>query len=320
MRANVKRASADNVAIMVRHTSAEKTYGVWSKNEFAIGKHVGPAFWKDLKKGPASSFGEMAVSVVGDTLTLYVDGMLTHTTRDTDCDRGGIALKAVAGSGFFKDVEIRILDSVENAAAVSPSTTITEQPTQTAIASLPKEVKIVNSIGMTLVRIPAGSFEMGSPATETGRGNDEQQHEVTLTKPYYIGAYEVTQVEYQQVMNTNPSAFKFSDRHPVEQINWPQAVAFCRDLSARAAEKSAGRVYRLPTEAEWEYACRAGTTTPFSDPTRTTQHRRVDRAYLPETVAVGLGQPNRWGLYDMHGLLWEWCADRYGPYTIEPQG
>jgi formylglycine-generating enzyme required for sulfatase activity len=120
-----------------------------------------------------------------------------------------------------------------------------------------------------LVLIPAGDFVMGSPPGEAQRGLDEgPQHRVTITEPYLLGLFPVTQAEYEAVMAANPARFKKRQgggpKHPVEQVSWEDAMEFCRRLSAQRVEKEAGRVYTLPTEAEWEYACRAGTMTPFS--------------------------------------------------------
>lgn len=129
---------------------------------------------------------------------------------------------------------------------------------------------ITNSIGMKLVPIPAGTFLMGSPKEEKDRGYFELQHEVTLTKNFFLGMTQVTQAQYQKVMGENPSRFqgeevsgRDSSEFPVEQVSWKDAVKFCKKLSAMADEKKAGRVYRLPTEAEWEYACRAGSSTAY---------------------------------------------------------
>ena len=119
-----------------------------------------------------------------------------------------------------------------------------------------------NTIGMKLRLIPAGEFMMGSPGTESDRSDNETQHGVSITKPFYLGVTEVTQEQYQKVMGTNPSQFK-GPQNPVEKVRWADAVEFCRKLSAMSAEKTAGHVYRLPTEAEWEYACRSGTTTAY---------------------------------------------------------
>jgi formylglycine-generating enzyme required for sulfatase activity len=189
------------------------------------------------------------------------------------------------------------------------------------LAQPPKE--ITNSIGMKLVLIPKGTFMMGSPESEEGRQKDETQHEVTISKDYYLGVYEVTQSEYQQVMNKNPSNFQGekikgdSSPHPVDQVSWNDAVEFCKRLSGLPEEKKAGRVYRLPTEAEWEYACRAGSTTAYSF--GESSQSLGDYAWFSNnsddrTHPVGQKKPNAWGLYDMHGNVWEWCSDWYGQY------
>ena len=164
-----------------------------------------------------------------------------------------------------------------------------------------------DSIGMEFKLIPAGTFTMG----EKNKARD-----VTLTKPFKMGVHEVTQAQYEQVMKNNPSSFKGAE-NPVEQVSWEDAVEFCRKLSELSAEKAAGNVYRLPTEAQWEYACRAGTTTQFSF--GDDESDLGDYAWYRENSAskahpVGGKQPNAWGLYDMHGNVWEWCQDWYDDY------
>jgi formylglycine-generating enzyme required for sulfatase activity len=188
--------------------------------------------------------------------------------------------------------------------------------------------EITNSIGMKLVLIPAGKFVMGSPAGEAERDANEVQHEVAITRPFYLGAYPVTQGQFQKVMGGNPSFFQprngGSPDHPVEQVRWVGAHEFCRRLSELPEEKKAGRVYRLPSEAEWEYACRAGTTTPFNlgDALSSKQanfngnfpYGGAERGpFLQRTAKVGSYPPNAWGLYDMHGNVYEWCQDWYDP-------
>ena len=188
--------------------------------------------------------------------------------------------------------------------------------------------RLFNSLGMQLALLPAGTFLMGAPAEESGHfPNETPQHEVTLSRPFYLGLYPVTQQDYLTVMDANPSHFTAhyggAPNHPVEEVTWEDAVAFCKQLSALPGERAAGRVYRLPTEAEWEYACRAGTTTAFSfGPTASSTqanfsgHHPYDDAdgpYLQRTSAVGSYLPNAFGLYDMHGNVWEWCADWYQP-------
>ena len=176
----------------------------------------------------------------------------------------------------------------------------------------------VNSIGMKLALIQPGEFMMGGPVTEKGRYFDETRHRVKLTKPFFLGVTEVTQEQYQKVMGTNPSNFKFKrPQNPVERVSWADAVEFCRKLSRMPAEKTAGHVYRLPTEAEWEYACRAGTTTAYGfgdDASRLGDYAWFNGNSDSKTHPVGEKKPNAWGLYDMHGNVWEWCQDRHGNY------
>jgi WD40 repeat protein len=185
-------------------------------------------------------------------------------------------------------------------------------------------VETANSIGMKLRLIPAGEFMMGSPETESGRFDDETQHRVSITKPFYMGVTEVTQEQYQKVMGTNPSKFK-RPQNPVETVSWTEAVEFCRKLRAMPAEKTKGYEYRLPTEAEWEYACRSGTTTAYGfgdDASRLGDYGWFDgnpgsKIAVIQRLAihpVGEKKPNAWGLYDMHGNVIEWCQDRYGAY------
>jgi formylglycine-generating enzyme required for sulfatase activity len=177
----------------------------------------------------------------------------------------------------------------------------------------PGEV-IPGSLGMGFAWCPPGTFLMGSPrgsfwmgrGGEEGRGVDETQHQVTLTKGFYLGVHEVTQAQWQAVMGSNPSHFKGDDL-PVEQVSWVDCHAFCQKLAAR----DGGR-YRLPTEAEWEYACRAGTTTPFHFGQRISTGQANYKGR--KTTPVGSFPANAWGLLDMHGNVWEWCQDWYGPY------
>jgi formylglycine-generating enzyme required for sulfatase activity/tetratricopeptide (TPR) repeat protein len=179
---------------------------------------------------------------------------------------------------------------------------------------------------LKLAYIPAGSFLMGSAPGEWLRDiEDGPQHRVNLSLSFYLGIYPVTQAEWQAIMGTNPSRFAGDDR-PVEQVSWDDSQEFCRKLS-----KLIGRTFRLPTEAEWEYACRAGTTTPFSfgDTITTGQANFNSRwpatgpwpphlgVYRAQTTPVGKFPPNAWGLYDMHGNVWEWCRDKKRPYPAE---
>ncbi|MEA5570735.1 bifunctional serine/threonine-protein kinase/formylglycine-generating enzyme family protein [Calothrix sp. UHCC 0171] len=196
-----------------------------------------------------------------------------------------------------------------------------------------------NGVTLEMVQIPGGTFTMGSPETETGRFDRERespQHQVTVPS-FFMGKYQVTQAQYQAVMSgnffqkiignqNNPSYFK-GEKRPVEQVSWDYAITFCQKLSQKT-----GHTYRLPSEAEWEYACRAGTTTPFyfgeTITTDLANYRGTDWDYegtiyrgnygqapkgehRQETTPVGSFPPNAFGLYDMHGNVWEWCQDSW---------
>jgi formylglycine-generating enzyme required for sulfatase activity len=177
-------------------------------------------------------------------------------------------------------------------------------------------------VPMKLVLIRPGKFMMGSPDSEQGRGPKEgPQHEVTISKPFYMGVTEVTQAQYEVVMGTNPSRFQ-GPMNPVEKVSREDAMAFCRKLSEKT-----GKTVRLPTEAEWEYACRAGTKTRYSfgDSDRTLGDYAWYKGNSEDKPhPVGRKKPNAWGLYDMHGNVWEWCAGWYGNYSggasTDPQG
>ena len=187
-----------------------------------------------------------------------------------------------------------------------------------------------NSIGMKFVWIAPGNFMMGSPKEEKERQDDETQHKVTLTKGFYMGVHLVTQEQWKEVMGNNPSEFKGEKNLPVEQVSWDDCQAFIKKL--REKDK---KLYRLPTEAEWEFACRAGTKTPFhfGDTISTDQANYYGRliygngkkgVYREKTTPVGSFPANAWGLHDMHGNVLQWCQDWYGDYqqkdVVDPQG
>jgi formylglycine-generating enzyme required for sulfatase activity/serine/threonine protein kinase len=277
------------------------------------------------------------------------------------------------------DLETNIVTPAPIIAPFAPDEARLQQKIWADFLDRPIEEK--NSLGMKLVLIPAGNFIMGSPDNELSRQKNEgPMHQVRITKPFYLGAYEVTQDEYLKVMGTNPSSLggqaaggqaapattgeagqpaanapaAAASQYPVDNISWEDAAEFCRKLNALAAEREAGRYYRLPTEAEWEYSCRAGTTTPyytgkalpingaqFTDKMATrvpsfqqndplNPQGRSDPANAQQdatrTAPVGSFAPNAFGIHDMHGNVFEWCEDTYsqGYYgrssLVDPQG
>ncbi len=199
-------------------------------------------------------------------------------------------------------------------------------------SALAKEIIVVHLPGLPedakkleMVLIKPGSFTMGSSEEESGRsGSDWPLHEVTITKPFYMGKYEVTQAQWESVMGNNPSYFREKPNNPVEKVRWRTCQRFIKKLNSLGQG-----TFRLPTEAEWEYACRAGTMTRYSFGDSLENADKYmwweGNNGLNGTKEVGLKMPNPWGLYDMHGNVLEWCEDRWelpnnrGP-QIDPQG
>ena len=209
-------------------------------------------------------------------------------------------------------------------------------------AKYPKRllVDLGGGVKMEFVLIPKGTFKMGSPLDEKDRNplekdfDAEKQHEVEITKPFYLAKYPVTQEQYQALMKDNPSHFQAgkgganqvqgldTKQFPVETVSWNDAQAFCKKMGDNDKK---GHKFRLPTEAEWEYACRAGTTTPFYFGSQLNgkeancddhSYGTTDKGpYKERTTKVGEYGENKWGLCDMHGNVLQWCADYYGPYN-----
>ncbi len=180
-------------------------------------------------------------------------------------------------------------------------------------------VELGKGIMLELVLVPAGQFIMGSPLTEPDREDDENQNKVVITKPFYLGKFEVTQEQWMVVMGKNPSNTK-GEKLPVTNVSWDDCQEFINKLNSM----NKGR-FRLPSEAEWEYACRAGSTTTFSFGDKITpKDANFSRSKLNKTTPVGSYKPNAFGLYDMHGNVVEWCNDWYAKYPKEevkdPQG
>jgi formylglycine-generating enzyme required for sulfatase activity len=212
-----------------------------------------------------------------------------------------------------------------------PAKALASQGSAKVTKGVPLEAKATNFLGMEFVLIRPGGFRMGSPESDPdARDVEKPQHLVNLTRPFYLGVFEVTQRQFESVMGTTPSYHnqKIMGRPtgalPVEGVTWSDAVKFCRKLCERERKS-----YRLPTEAEWEYACRAGSLTRFSTGEQPGDLQKV-AIIAGETVShdapmeVGCLQPNAWGLFDMLGNVREFCADWHGPYNpelqIDPQG
>ena len=200
-----------------------------------------------------------------------------------------------------------------------PAKALAKEPTEPVLTAAPVEGESfsIPDINLDMLWCKPGTFQMGSPEGEKGRENDETQHEVALTKGFYLGKYEVTQEQFEKVMGSNPSHLKGATL-PVEKVNWNDAIKFCEKLTQM--EKTAGRlpegwIYTLPTEAQWEYACRAGTTTAYSFGDEITlKQANYREGNVGKTTVVGTYPANAWGFHDMHGNVWEWCSDWYGDY------
>ncbi len=194
--------------------------------------------------------------------------------------------------------------------------------------------RIVPKIKMVLVPINAGSFMMGST---TGEKDEQPVHKVHITYPFWIGKYEVSQKEYDAVMDMNPS-FNRNPKKPVSNVSWFQAVEFCSRLNSKRCKKIPKQyIYRLPTEAEWEYCCRAGNSSEFNfgnnpsmsykyanfcDVSNTNKLPWQDKTQndrFNKLAPVGSFLPNAWGIHDIHGNVWEWCLDNFGEYIGEIQ-
>jgi formylglycine-generating enzyme required for sulfatase activity len=322
----------------------------------------------------------LKVEARGDTFRAYLDGVLQFEQTDARFTHGRIGLYTWNAAARFRRIKVSdpqgqvLFEGLPELPPAStntaPKANIGDSPRlltvgETAAKSAQKQcaerlktpVISKNSLGMTLALIPPGEFQMGSPKSETQREDQEQQHRVRITKPFYLGVYEITQSEFEHVMGRNPSWFLNSggqteaatgvdtSRYPVESVTWYDAVEFCNKLSEKEGRRPYYRIadieryedggikdakvsiaggggYRLPTEAQWEYACRAGTTTPFNFGTANngaesncigtaTYGTEEQGPALGRPVPVGSYRPNAFGLYDMHGNVLEWCWDVY---------
>jgi formylglycine-generating enzyme required for sulfatase activity len=280
------------------------------------------------------------------TLATQYDAALDRLQKDlTRTDKIDEATAVQSERNKVKDSDYLTAANrvIESATAKQSIVAVTDKPEKKAgLAPLNRtmELSLGKGVKMKLTLIQAGKFLMGSPATESGRMlNELPQHEVTISKPFYMGIYEVKQEEYETLMGGNPSKIRGRNL-PVEYVTWDMAREFCEKLSAKS-----GKTVRLPTEAEWEYACRAGTKTRFSFGDNDADLHKYgnywDRSLAwdlfhpkndspsdghDKTAPVGSYKSNAWGLYDMHGNVTEWCQDWFGDNyydkspAVDPRG
>jgi formylglycine-generating enzyme required for sulfatase activity len=256
-----------------------------------------------------------------DTGSIQVSSAVAGTVQVDGADTG-VSIK-VEGTVTIANVGT----GLTTVGVRTPTGQVIAGPSVLVRAGARTSVRIERPVPDGFVRINGGTFLMGSPATEVGRSDNEgPQHSVTVSG-FYMSKYEVTQKEWTAVMGSNPSYFK-GDNLPVECVSWYDAIEYCNKRSVKegltpAYTRNGNNVtwnrsangYRLPTEAEWEYACRAGTTTAYSTGGSITAGQANYDWNIETTTNVGSYSANAWGLYDMHGNVWEWCWDWYGDYS-----
>ncbi len=310
-----------------------------------------PPWWLDRRKLAAAGAGGLLVILLGIWVVVR-DKEGKEVARVPMPEGGSVALETAAKTEASTERKSGdkapqsktspaplppwTLPADAPAPAIAPFDAARAKEHQAAWANyLGVEVESENSLGMKFVLIPPGEFDMGSTEAEVAKLLEEAKatnqsswyidrlpseapkHRVRITKPFYLATSEVTQAQYERVVGNNPSKFKEDANCPVEMVSWDDASAFCRKLGELPEEESAQRAYRLPTEGEWEYACRCGTTT--------TWYSGDEAAGLKEIAWYGANAggkthpvcektPNAWGLYDMHGNVWEWCQEWFGEW------
>jgi len=222
------------------------------------------------------------------------------------------AVTLITGCSKGKDPQVKEEPSSVKVTSIPKKKDNSGGPTKKESSGKEEVIDLGKGIKLEMVLIPAGKFIMGSPESEKGRNKEESQHEVTLTSPYYLGKYEVTQEQWESVMANIPSRRKGA-KLAVTNVSWNDCQEFIKKLNVKTNSD-----YRLPSEAEWEYACRAGTTTAYSFGDNITKSEaNIEGGASGVIKAVGSYKPNAFGLYDMHGNAEEWCEDWRAKYPAE---
>jgi sulfatase modifying factor 1 len=330
-----------DILTLANYGGAGATFYVntWQTSDRSLGLEIykGTGFASSGKLVDFDRWQHVAVSVdfQSKIATLFRDGKIVGKRGQMKAYGTGGDLYFGYGAGnlnadfTFKGYmsDIRVFDRALSEAEVKSLYDYESKPPASPIPTAPEIESITNTIGMTLNKIPAGTFTMGSPEGEEGRSDHGQQHTVTITKPFYLQTTEVTQEQWTAVMGTEPwkgqGWVREGPNYPASYVSWNDAIVYCKNLSEKL-----GSTYRLPTEAEWEYACRAGTETrwSFGDD----EKALGDYAWYKENAInggeksppqVGLKKPNAFELYDMHANVYEWCHDYYGEdyYKSSPE-
>jgi formylglycine-generating enzyme required for sulfatase activity len=249
-----------------------------------------------------------------DDLIRLGDRWKDFAAKQPDMNRSEIRQHALS---FYK-VALEAATGLQKTLLERSIADVSTDPTPTGSTfSHSKLDKFTNSIGMRFVRIKPGEFLMGSPVTAPGRAETEVLHNVKITKSFLMATTTVTQAQWKAVMGDNPSHVQ-GDELPVGSVTWNDALTYCKKLGEKE-----GKHYRLPTEAEWEYACRAGTQTAYGGSNNPDEVAWYLDNSDGHAHPVGQKKPNAWGPYDMAGNVWQWCSDGYGPYdgdATDPKG
>ena len=285
-----------------------------------------------LELNQTNSWNQVGYVREGSNWSFFIHGELLNSGSNAENYSGStpnlgyIGARAYTYGGYSAGARDFFTGSIDNVRIYNRALSNEELKTLYRLESPNHFVEMNSTVDLEMIHVEPGTFTMGSPVTEGGRGTNEIEHNVSLTKEFYLGKYEVTQAQYESVMtensnglNPNPSNWPNNPNRPVEKVSWDDIKIFLSRLND--AEKQAGRLplgwaYALPTEAQWEYACRAGTNTSYSwgdaiNSTMTNYDQNIG-----QTQDVGEYTPNLWGFYDMHGNVSEWCSDWLGEYSI----